>query len=160
MNFNRIMQTILSPHLEPIQKKTPTPIGGDAMGIDKWELLMVAGGIYLFLSFAFCQWCSERWDLQITAAAQTPKNSPSSRAPLRLDINNKLCSGCYDNGIFIAFKPRRGSQLVCAAPAVRTEYAGIGSPRLPTPNYPPPATHRFTKATSFRDIEMHFHYCR
>lgn len=37
----------------------------------------------------------------------------SSHTPLHLHINNELFSGCYDNGSFITFKPRRGIQLVC-----------------------------------------------
>ena len=75
---------------------------------------------------------------KIAAAARNRKNSPSSHTRLHLDINNELYSGCCDNSGFITFKPRRGTQLVCAAQAVRTEYACIGSPCLPQANYSPP----------------------
>lgn len=63
-------------------------------------------------------------------------HTENSHTPLRLDRNNELFSGCYDNGSFITFKPRRGTQLVCAAQAVGTEYACIGSPCLPRPIIP------------------------
>lgn len=79
---------------------------------------------------------SERWDFKIRAEAQMQeKNLPLSHSSA-LDKNNELCSGCYDNGSFITFKPRRFAQLVWAAQADRTERACIASPCLPQPIIP------------------------
>lgn len=54
-------------------------------------------------------------------------SQPSHRSA----INNELFSACYDNGGFITVKPRRSTQLVCAAQAGGTQRASIASPRLP-----------------------------
>lgn len=59
-------------------------------------------------------------------------------------INNELFSACYDNGGFITVKPRRSTQLVCAAQAGGTQRASIGSPGFPRQLFPA-ATGRYTQ---------------
>lgn len=62
--------------------------------------------------------------------------SSRTEETLHVEINNELFSACDDNAGFITVKPRRGSQLVCAAQASRTQQASIGSSRLPQPVIP------------------------
>lgn len=83
----------------------------------------------------------KRCELKMEAAGQTQRTLPALTLQCIWDINNELCFGCYDNGSFITFKPRRDTQLVRAAQAVGRKHARIGSPRLPRPIIPPPATH-------------------
>lgn len=100
----------------------------------------------------------KRCELKMEAAGQTQRTLPALTLQCIWDINNELCFGCYDNGSFITFKPRRDTQLVRAAVSSRTRTCSHWISPSPPANYSPSCnTPRFAQQIHRRPPAAHEH---